>query len=195
MVLGTSELIKMAENNITNLNQCNIRGASIDLSLSEEVKVIKRTGEINLFDMDIDTKEFEENLESMYDKINLAQGYALEPNSYMLASTCEEVTIPENCCAIILSRSSLARLGIILPLSCYANPGYKGFLPIIIFNASPCNVKIPPYMRIAQALIMEVRGNVIKYDEFEDSKYYNEKKLQTPSFKDKEIKEILAKFR
>lgn len=49
MVLGHSELKKIAKNSITCLNDENIRGSSIDLSLSEEVKIINTTKDINFF--------------------------------------------------------------------------------------------------------------------------------------------------
>lgn len=193
MVLGTTELKKIAFDNITCLNDYNIRGSSIDLSLSEEAKVINKPQTIDLFELD--SKEFDNCIDSMYETINLAQGYTLKPQTYMYASTCEEVTIPNDKCGIILPRSSFARIGLILPLSFYANPGYKGHLPIIIFNASPNDIIIPPYIRIAQLLYLEIKGESIPYKQLKDSKYYNESKLATPKFNDIEIKDILEKLR
>ena len=187
MVLGTSELQKLIHT-FTCINENNIRSSSIDLSLSETAK-IRNDQDINLFESYDDS-----SLETIYETINLAKGYQLKPLTYMYASTCEKVSIPENMCGIIFPRSSFARIGLIMPLSFYANPGYEGHLPIIIFNASSSNITIPPYIRIAQLLLLEVKGNAIPYNKLKDSKYHNETKLSTPKFTDNEIRDILAKL-
>ncbi|STQ86110.1 hypothetical protein LS73_005800 [Helicobacter muridarum] len=190
MVLGFSELKDIAPKHITCLNDNNIRGSSIDLSLSEEAKIIKHARDINLFEDNIDKT----TIDNMYETINLARGYPLKPQTFLYTSTCEHVTIPIDKCGLILPRSTFARLGLILPMSLYANPGYKGHLPIIIFNASPCTITIPPYIRIAQLLLLEVKGDAQPYNSFEDSKYHDESKLTSPSFNDSEIGEILEKL-
>lgn len=190
MVLGHSELKKIAKDKITCLNDENIRGSSIDLSLSEEAKVVNSTKHINFFELNA-----QKQIEDIYETINLAKGHPLKPQTFLYASTCEKVSVPNDKCGIIFPRSTFARLGLILPMSFYANPGYEGHLPIIIFNASPCTITLPPYIRIAQLLLLEVKGEAKPYREFEDTKYQNELQLTPPCFNDKEIGEILAKLR
>lgn len=191
MILAFSELKKIAHSAITALNAENIRGASIDLSIGDKALVKKDDALIDLFTLDCD-----ENLcKDIYQEIDLAKGYDLKPLSYLYASSVEKVTIPQNMCGIILPRSSFARIGLILPISSYANPGYSGNLPIVIFNASNSTIRIPPYIRIMQLLLCEIKGESIPYGDLADSKYHNESPLATPSFNDKEIKEILAKVK
>lgn len=190
MILGSEELKKISKN-ITFLNDNNIRGASIDLSLSEKAKIKKNNEMIDLFKLACD-----ENLcEDIYEEIDLAKGYELKPQEYLYSSSVEKVSIPRNMCGIVLPRSSFARIGLILPISSYANPGYSGHLPIVIFNASNSIVKIPPYIRIMQLLICELKGEAIEYKNQSDSKYHNENKLKNPSFKDSEIKALLEKLK
>lgn len=176
--LGTSELKKISKS-ITSLNESNIRGASIDLSIGDKAKIKKDDRVIDLFKLDCD-----DNLcDDIYQEIDLAKGYELKPKEYLYSSSVEKITIPKNMC------------GIILPMSSYANPGYTGNLPIVIFNASNSIVKIPPYIRIMQLLFCEIKGEAIEYKLQEDSKYYNESSLKNPQFNDSDIKAILEKVR
>ena len=190
MVLATSEIEKI-KSNFTCLNDFNIRGASIDLSISDKAKVKKDDKPIDLFQLDCD----DSLCDNIYTEIDLAKGYELKPLEYLYTSSVERVKIPLNMCGIVLPRSSFARIGLILPISSYANPGYEGYLPIVIFNASNSIIKIPPYIRIMQLLLCELKGEAIPYEKQKDSKYHNEQKLQNPSFNDNEIQAILGQIK
>ena len=190
MVLATSEIEKI-KSNFTCLNDFNIRGASIDLSISDKAKVKKDDKPIDLFQLDCD----DSLCDNIYTEIDLAKGYELKPLEYLYTSSVERVKIPLNMCGIVLLRISFARIGLILPISSYANPGYEGYLPIVIFNASNSIIKIPPYIRIMQLLLCELKGEAIPYEKQKDSKYHNEQKLQNPSFNDNEIKAILGQIK
>ena len=190
MVLATSEIEKI-KSNFTCLNDFNIRGASIDLSISDKAKVKKDDKPIDLFQLDCD----DSLCDNIYTEIDLAKWYELKSLEYLYTSSVERVKIPLNMCGIVLPRSSFARIGLILPISSYANPGYEGYLPIVIFNASNSIIKIPPYIRIMQLLLCELKGEAIPYEKQKDSKYHNEQKLQNPSFNDNEIKAILGQIK
>lgn len=186
MILATSELEKIASSLATGLNAYNIQGASIDLSIGETAKIQTSTTTINLLEKD--------DFEDIYEEVDLTKGYELKPQTYMYASTVENVKIPMDCCGILLPRSSFTRIGMVLPMSMYANPGYEGNLPIVIFNASPASVIIPPYYRVMQLLLAKLEGNARGYHEQVDAKYYKEESLKNPSFKDIELKNILDKL-
>lgn len=188
MVLGSSELKSL--HNITALNAYNIRGSSVDLSLNDRAYIKKDDRLIDLFIEDIDQVCLD-----MYKEIDLACGYELKPREYMYSSSVEKVSIPVDMCGIVLPRSSFSRLGLILPISSYANPGYSGNLPIVIYNASNSIIKIPPYIRIMQLVLCEIKGEAIPYDSHKDSKYQGEISPTPPKFNDEEIGEILAKLK
>ena len=132
MILATSELKKIAYDIVDGLNDNDMKGSSIDLSIDNIVKVPKASV-INLFE--------ENEPKNIYEEIELAKGFELEPNSFIYASTLEKIKIPHNMCGLILPRSSFARIGLTLPNSMYANPSYEGHLPIIIHNHSPYTIK------------------------------------------------------
>ena len=187
MILATTELEKL-KNNIEGLNERNIRGASIDLSLSESALARKNDAVLDLFDRDID-----KNLQDLYTEIDLAKGYDLKPLQYLYGQSAEKVTIPQDKCGILLPRSTFARLGLILPISSFANPRYSGHLPIIIFNASASIVRIPPYIRIMQLLVCDLKGAAKPYEDYKDSKYQDDD-LTLPNLCDEEIKEIFERL-
>lgn len=182
MILATSELKKIAYDIIDGLNESDIKGSSIDLSIDNIIKVPKG-GIIDLFE----TNE----LEDIYEEVELSKGFILEPNNFIYASTVEKIKIPSNMCGIIFPRSSFARIGLTLPNSMYANPSYEGHLPIVIHNHSPYKIKIPPYIKVVQLLLSEIKGEAIAYDEDKNSKYINENRIQDPIFDDINIDEMM----
>lgn len=184
MFLASDELKKL--NAVSSINEFNIQGASIDLSIGEQAKVLKSDKSINLFEL----KENENLLKDRFEQINLAKGYQLKPLSYLYASSAEKVKIPENMCGLIMPRSTFARLGLILPISSYANPGYEGHLPIVVFNASGVNITIPPYIRIMQLIFCELKGEAIAYHSNKGAKYQGEMPLQTPILNDMDLENI-----
>ncbi len=187
MILATSELVKIADSVVESLNLSEIRGASIDLAIGETA-LIPKGGVIDLFENELD-------LDSMFEPVELAKGYDLKPNSYIYASTAEKITIPQDMCALLLPRSSFARAGLILPMSMYANPGYHGHLPVVIYNASPFTFRIPPYYRIMQMFLIELKGKALEYGKQLDAKYHDEQPNTTPCFDDFDFEEVLKKLK
>jgi len=156
MVLATDELSRISSQIADSLNEYNIMGASIDLSIGETAKIHTNNRTINLLDG--------EDFDDIYQEVDLTKGYELLPHQYMYASTIETLSIPITHCGLLFPRSSFARIGLMLPISMYANPGYKGNLPIVIYNASPSKVIIPPYYRVMQLLLLELKGNAKPYN-------------------------------
>lgn len=186
MILATSELKKIIDDLVDSSSFSEIRGSSIDLAIGEKA-LIPKGGVINLFENKLDDAEF-------FDEIELAKGYDLNPGCYMYASSAEKVSIPKDKCAILLPRSTLSRMGLLLPSSMYANPGYEGHLPIIIHNASPFVFKIPPYYRVMQMILCELKGEASVYKEQNDAKYFGEKSTLKPLFDDFNLEDVLKKI-
>lgn len=124
IVLATDELEKLGC--ITSLNDYNIQGASIDLSLGDKAK-IRNDKDIDLFDENALDQE-------LYGEIDLAKGYTLKPKEFLYSSSVEKVTIPKDKCGLIVPRSTFARLGLILPIPVIVDTYLLLFLmlPILI---------------------------------------------------------------
>ncbi|MFX1250699.1 MAG: deoxyuridine 5'-triphosphate nucleotidohydrolase [Promethearchaeota archaeon] len=86
--------------------------------------------------------------------------YNLEAGSY-LAFYNELVTVPSNCTALVLPRSSLMRMGAIL-FSALWDSGYQG-RGVGLFNVyNPHGLKIYKNARIGQLVFFQVQGEVDK---------------------------------
>ena len=95
-------------------HQNRIQPASVDLRLNN---VVKR----------IDGETF-----------TLGRGeYVLQPGEFILGSTIEYVSIPEDIVARVEGRSSIGRLGIMVHVTAgYIDPGFEGNITLELFNCS-----------------------------------------------------------
>jgi len=175
MFLATSELIKEIDNNqiIDIVSSNDIQGASVDLRIGEKAKILKKQKS----PIDLSKKP---DFEDFYDEIELSKGFILKSGEFLYAETIEYIKIPSNKAALLLPRSSLARMGLILPSSFYANPGYEGHLPIVIHNSSSNDFIIPPYYKVMQMLLIELSGEAKQYHEQIDVKFFKESNIKPP---------------
>jgi dCTP deaminase len=79
----------------------------------------------------------------------IGDNFVLYPSQIALAMTLEYVALPTDVYADILTRSSYNRLGI--PLNTMIQPGYRGCIPIELFNESNNPVELIVGSRIVQA--------------------------------------------
>ncbi len=143
----------------------NIKASSVDLTLNNTVKVCK-SEKVDLLALD----------DQSYENIDISDGFWLEPGKIVLGSCNEIISVPENMCLTIHNRSSFARAGIDVSASSYANLGYRGTLPLAIYNRSSSSIKLVANMRICQVtfnLLTSTAEN--PYNKQTDQKYHNEK--------------------
>lgn len=85
----------------------------------------------------VDSKDFDDN--SFVEHIG--DSCIIPPNSFVLASTIEQVHMPRDVVGVVLGKSTLARMGI----SCLATPlepGWKGHITLEFANCTPLPVRI-----------------------------------------------------
>ena len=95
----------------------NVQGSSIDLTLGDTIKVEAPVGSGG--------KWFETSIKDVYH---------LAPGEFILAHTAETVTIPEDCAAMVLLRSSAARAGYEHSLAGWCDPGFEGQITLELRN-------------------------------------------------------------
>lgn len=66
--------------------------------------------------------------------LSISDPYFLRPKEFILASTAERVSIPENCSGQILLRSSAARAGYQHSLAGWLDPGFEGEVTLELCN-------------------------------------------------------------
>lgn len=79
---------------------------------------------------------------------DLGSTFILYPNQVVLASSLEYVSLPPTVYADIFSRSSVTRLGV--PVSTMVQPGFRGCIPLELFNHGNNAVELVVGARICQ---------------------------------------------
>jgi dCTP deaminase len=84
----------------------------------------------------------------------LGEKFVLYPHQVVLCTTLEYISLPDNVYADILSRSSYTRLGV--PLNTMVQPGFRGCVPLELFNHGNSPVELVVGSRICQARFFEI---------------------------------------
>ncbi len=87
----------------------------------------------------------------------IADEFILEPNTFVLASTAERVTMPDNLVARIEGKSSLGRLGLFVHITAgFIDPGFSGNITLELLNVSGRPLRLIAGMKIAQLSLQEL---------------------------------------
>src|SRR5204863_6801589 len=77
--------------------------------------------------------------------------FILHPGEFVLGSTLERLTIPDDLVARLEGKSSLGRLGLLIHSTAgYVDPGWNGHLTLELSNVNTIPITLYPRMRIGQ---------------------------------------------
>jgi dCTP deaminase len=77
--------------------------------------------------------------------------FVLHPGEFVLASTHEMVTLPDNIAARLEGKSSLGRLGLLTHSTAgFIDPGFSGHVTLELSNVATLPIKLWPGMKIGQ---------------------------------------------
>lgn len=123
-----------------------IQPASIDLRLGSTFKSIATNadgnGPIDPETDNVDYWTFHQGDDS----------YELVSGGFVLASTLEDVIMPDTLAGQVIDKSSLARLGVGLHAG-FIDPGFRGHITLEITNHSPRSILLRPGIRIGQLVL------------------------------------------
>jgi dCTP deaminase len=124
--------------------------ASIDLALDDKLRVFNTDQHITRADIDYKT------LAKLTD---IPDGYLLEPGELVLGITKERITLPEDVCGWLNSRSRFARIGLMSHIAApFLAPGISNRQILEIYNAGRNKIKLMPGMRICHLVLQECKG-------------------------------------
>ncbi len=122
-----------------------IQPSSVDLRLGHRFRRFQRSNKPF-----IDVKQPVHDLMEVLE-IPTGEPVIVRPREFMLGTTVETVTIPDDMVGRLEGRSSLGRLGIIIHSTAgYVDPGFSGQVTLEISNLLDEAVALYPGMRIAQ---------------------------------------------
>ncbi len=148
MVLSDRDIKKeISKNNIVikPFDLKDVQPSSIDLRLDFQFQVFH-----NARYPYIDVKQPMENLTDLV-KITEDQPFILHPGEFVLGSTIENITLPDDLVARLEGKSSLGRFGLLIHSTAgYVDPGWDGKLTLELSNVANLPITLYYKMKIGQ---------------------------------------------
>jgi deoxycytidine triphosphate deaminase len=170
-----------------------IQPSSIDLRLSAVFWIPRRRVTIDLRR----SRLLEIQPRRYYRRVTLAFGETiiLKPFDLLLARTLERFVMPNGYSGELMSRSSFARLGLIVSLNGgYINPGWQGYQPMQLLNFGPNPIRLMAGLSICTLRIARLSSQAIRpYGATElQSIYLNDDGGPSYWWRDKKVKQLHA---
>lgn len=148
MILSDKTILKMIENktlSIAPLEKEQIQPASVDIRLGDTFSIVddSPTGIVTL-ESQISYKTIKTDT------------YILLPGQFVLATTMEYVSLPDNLTAFVEGRSSLGRMGLFIQNAGWVDPGFQGEITLELFNANRCAIELKAGRRVGQLVFAEM---------------------------------------
>lgn len=90
-------------------------------------------------------------------KVGDGEAFILHPGEFVLGSTYERLSLPDDLVARIEGKSSLGRLGLLVHATAgFVDPGWDGWLTLELSNVSTLPIAIYPGMKIGQLAFFEL---------------------------------------
>jgi len=122
-----------------------VQPASVDLHLDRKILVFRNSRRPY-----IDVRQDMTDLMDM-EEIGDDQPFMLHPGEFVLASTLENIGVPDNLVARLEGKSSLGRIGLLIHSTAgYVDPGWKGHLTLELSNVARLPVTLYYGMAIGQ---------------------------------------------
>jgi dCTP deaminase len=98
----------------------------------------------------IDPAEQQDELTRLIE-VDPSEPFILHPGEFVLGSTFEFVTLPDDVAARLEGKSSLGRLGLLTHSTAgFVDPGFKGHVTLELSNVATLPIKLWPGMKIGQ---------------------------------------------
>jgi dCTP deaminase len=122
-----------------------IQPASVDVHLDRKILVFTNS-KVPYIDVKVPMQDLNNMVE-----IDPQRPFILHPGEFVLGSTLEHISIPEDLVARLEGKSSLGRLGLLIHSTAgYVDPGWKGNLTLELSNVARLPITLYFSMKIGQ---------------------------------------------
>jgi dCTP deaminase len=148
-LLSYLELINLVKNGIIDSPIEQVNPSSIDVRIDEWIMVVDDNKVDGNSFIDLSEKEI-----LPMRKVNICDGYDIEPGEFILASTIEwfDLSNRNDLAGGFKLKSSVARSGLEHLYAAHIDAGWSGNLTLELINLSPVHLTIRPKMKIGQVL-------------------------------------------
>ncbi len=104
----------------------------------------------------IDPSEEQDELTRLVE-VDAGDAFVLHPGEFVLGSTYETVTLPDDVAARVEGKSSLGRLGLLTHATAgFVDPGFSGHVTLELSNVATLPIKLWPGMKIGQLCFFQL---------------------------------------
>lgn len=148
MILSDKTIKRMLQDQtlrIHPLEEGQIQPASVDIRLGDTFSIVEDSPS-GIITMQNETR---------YKTIQ-TDHYLLLPGQFVLASTMEYISLPNNLTAFVEGRSSLGRMGLFIQNAGWVDPGFEGEITLELFNANRCAIELQSGRRVGQLVFAQM---------------------------------------
>ena len=128
-----------------------IQPSSVDVRLDRLFRVFENH-KYSVIDPSIEQSELTREVEVADDEF-----FILHPGEFVLASTYEVITLPDDIAGRLEGKSSLGRLGLLTHSTAgFIDPGFSGHITLELSNVANLPVKLFPGMKIGQLCLIKL---------------------------------------
>ncbi len=153
MILSDKTIFRMLESKeliISPVEESQVQPASVDVRLGNTFSVVEDSSNgIITLDNQIQYKSIETDT------------YLLLPGQFVLATTMEFFSLPDNLTAFVEGRSSLGRMGLFIQNAGWVDPGFKGEITLELYNANRCAIELKAGRRVGQLVFAQLDDNAL----------------------------------
>jgi dCTP deaminase len=128
-----------------------VQPSSVDVRLDRFFRVFENH-KYSVIDPSIEQPDLTREVECAPD-----EEFVLHPGEFVLASTYEVITLPDDIAARLEGKSSLGRLGLLTHSTAgFIDPGFSGHITLELSNVANLPVKLFPGMKIGQLCLIKL---------------------------------------
>ncbi len=146
---------------VTPLFQHSIGESSVDLRLGNQFIVTKKANTPYIGAESNIPIHAQRTQERLY--IEKGRAFYLHPSEFVLGCSLEYVRLPRTLAALVTSRSSWGRVGLVIATATAIGPGYKGVITLELTNVSHTPICLFPGLRIAQIIFFRLETAAGEY--------------------------------
>jgi dCTP deaminase len=158
MILSDADILRRLERGDLRISpladiDLQVQPASVDLRLGTEFLEFQRTN------IPCIHPNSEQEVDEYVTEMQVGEGeeFILHPGDFVLGTTVERVSIPEDLIAHVEGRSSLGRLAVVVHATAgLADPGFQGKITLELSNLGTAPVALTPGMRVSQLTFTEL---------------------------------------
>ena len=156
----------------------NVQPSSIDVRVDSRFRVFH-----NARYPFIDVKEPQDDLTELVEVDEDERPFILHPGEFVLGSTLERITLPDDLVARLEGKSSLGRLGLLIHSTAgFIDPGWDGHVTLELSNVANLPITIYYGMKIGQLSFVQLtEPAAVPYGSGELGSKYQGQKGPTPS--------------